>query len=352
MQPVPEMLNSLQAAVFKPFLRSSLSAYAHPSLIRAGGSLLAVAVLGACSAGGEPASAAAGSNGGGSAGASVQAGNSNAGSSGATTAGSGGAAGTSAGTASGGSTTTAGTSGAAGAAGAPAKSGCAQADILCLTFDDLATGSLPQAPPFQTYNCAGQATSTDLLVEDGKGVNGSKGFTSKKSLNGGCNLLADLGAHEELWVTADVKFSAGVPVDTVHELTPFEITATASDDPGVRPGIRADNSCNSWPGAELNITGGGERTGCTAFKFMTDQWYCLEVQVKNLAASVEGHLFIDGTEPSYHIHQDAVTSVVNTDWTGARMLRLGARSYSSSVESPLYIDNLSVSTTRVGCTNP
>ena len=154
------------------------------------------------------------------------------------------------------------------------------------------------------------------------------------------------------WVTADVKFSAGIPVDTIHELTPFELTATATDDPGIRPGIRADNSCNSWPGAELNITGGGERTGCTAFKFSTDQWYCLEVQVQNQAAAVEGHLFIDGTEPGYHIHQDAVTSVVNMGWTGARMLRLGARSYSSSIDSPLYIDNLSVSTSRVGCTKP
>jgi hypothetical protein len=240
----------------------------------------------------------------------------------------------------------------AGAAGSSSKTGCALADILCLTFDDLATGAMPQMAPFQMYNCGGQTTSTDLLVEEGKGVNGSKAFTSKKSLNGGCNLLADLGSHDELWVTADVQFSAGVPVGTVHELTPFEITQTATDDPGIRPGIRADNSCNSWPGAELNITGGGERTGCTAFKFATDKWYCLEVQVQNQAAAVEGHLFIDGVEPGYHIHQDAVTSVVNTAWTGAKMLRLGARSYSSSVESPLYVDNLSVSTKRVGCTPP
>lgn len=245
-----------------------------------------------------------------------------------------------------------GSAGSAGAGGGTGKTGCAQADILCLTFDDLATGSMPQMAPFQTYNCAGQSTSTDLLVEDGVGVNGSKGFTSKKSLNGGCNLLADLGDHPELWVTAHVKFSAGVPVATVHELTPFELTKTATDDPGIRPGIRADNSCNSWPGAELNITGGGERTGCTAFKFSTDQWYCVEVQVKNLAASIEAHLFIDSAEPGYHIHQDAVDSVVNPDWTGAKMLRLGARSYSSSVDSPVYVDNLSVSTLRVGCTKP
>jgi hypothetical protein len=257
----------------------------------------------------------------------------------------------------GGNAGTGGTNGGAGganggSAGGDGKGGCAKADILCLTFDDLAAGSLPQMAPFQKYDCAGQSTSTDLLVEDALGVGGSKVLTSKKSLNGGCNLMADLGDHAELWVTAHVKFSAGVPVGTVHELTPFELTKTATDDPGIRPGIRADNSCNSWPGAELNITGGGERTGCTAFKFMTDQWYCLEVQVKNLPASVEGHLFIDSTEPGYHIHQDAVTSVVNADWTGARILRLGARSYSASVDSPIYVDNLSVSTSRVGCSKP
>ena len=181
------------------------------------------------------------------------------------------------------------------------------------------------------------------------GVASSKALTTKKSLNGGCNLLADLGEHAELWVTADVKFSAGVPVGTVHELTPFEITKTASDDPGIRPGIRADNSCNSWPGAELNITGGGERTGCTAFKFATEEWYCLEVQIKNAADHVEGDLYIDGAKQPFHIHQDAVETVVNQDWTGARMLRLGSRSYSSSVESPVYVDNLSVATKRVGC---
>jgi hypothetical protein len=244
------------------------------------------------------------------------------------------------------------TGGNASAGGADGKTGCAQADILCLTFDDIQTGAMPQMAPFQMYNCAGQSTSTDLLVEEGKGVNGSKAFTSKKSLNGGCNLMADLGDHPELWVTAQVKFSAGVPVATVHELTPFELTKTATDDPGIRPGIRADNSCNSWQGAELNITGGGERTGCTAYKFNTEEWYCLEVQVKNLPAAVEGHLFIDSVEPGYHIHQDAVDSVVNMDWTGAKMLRLGARSYSASVDSPLYVDNLSVSTLRVGCKKP
>jgi hypothetical protein len=218
-----------------------------------------------------------------------------------------------------------------------------------LTFEDIAAGSMPQAAPFQMYNCAGQSTSTDLLVEDGKGKGGGKALTSKKSLNGGCNLFADLGEHAELWLTADVMFSAGVPVGTVHEVTPFELTKTATDDPGIRPGIRADNSGNSWPGAELNITGGAERTGCTAFKFETEKWYCLEVQVKNQAAAVEGDLSIDGMKQPFHIAQDPVQTVVNMDWTGARMLRLGTRSYSSQVDSPMYVDNLSVSTTRVGC---
>ncbi len=233
---------------------------------------------------------------------------------------------------------------------ASGKSGCELADILCLSFDDVTSGSMPQGAPFQPYNCAGQATSMDLLVEDGKGKGGSKALTSKKSLNGGCNLLADLGDHAELWVTADVMFSAGVPVGTIHELTPFEVTKTATDDPGIRPGIRADASCNSWQGAELNITGGGERTGCTAFKFMTEQWYCLEIQIKNQAAAVEGDLHIDGVKQPFHIHQDEATTVINPDWTGAKLLRLGSRSYSSEVQSPVYVDNLSVSTTRVGCT--
>jgi hypothetical protein len=315
-------------------------------------SLALVFLAVACSAGsdetGRPSPGASGSAGAASGGSSSSYAGTSAATGGLAPGGSGGSSG-SAGSGSG-TAGSAGTSaGSGGSAGAPTEGGCAKADVLCLTFEDIAAGAMPQAPPFQVYNCGGQSTSMDLLVEEGKGVDGSKALTSKKSLNGGCNLLADLGEHAELWVTADVKFSAGVPVDTVHELTPFEITKTATDDPGIRPGIRADNSCNSWPGAELNITGGGERTGCTAFKFATDQWYCLEVQIKNLAAAVEGDLYIDRAKQPFHIHQDEVQTVVNMDWTGARMLRLGSRSYSSSVDSPIYVDNLSVSTARVGC---
>lgn len=312
----------------------------------------ALAALGACSADGDPTQRpapgdVAGSSGTASGGVSSQAGTG--------TGGVGGSSGSSTGTSGlgpGGSAGSPGGSAGAGGSsgGAAGNGGCSEADLLCLTFEEVTAGAMPQNAPFQAYNCAGQSTSMDLLVEDGAGVDGSKALTSKKSLNGGCNLLADLGEHAELWVTADVKFSMGVPVATVHELTPFEITKTATDDPGIRPGIRADNSCNSWPGAELNITGGGERTGCTAFKFSTDQWYCLEVQIKNLPAAVEGDLYIDGAKQPFHIHQDEVQTVVNMDWTGARMLRLGSRSYSSSVDSPIYVDNLSVATKRVGCT--
>ncbi len=313
--------------------------------------LASLALLASCSAGGGgtpgPGSASGG-NATGHAGATLTGGASSGGN--AAVAGSaataGGASGSSA---SGGTVSGSSGSAAQGGSGGAALSGCANADILCLTFEDIAPGSMPQAAPFQKYNCAGQSTSTDLLVEAGVGVNGSQALTTKKSLNGGCNLLADLGAHPEFWVTGDVKFSAGVPVATVHELTPFEVTATLSDDPGIRPGIRADSSCNSWQGAELNITGGGERTGCTGFKFATDTWYCLEVQVKNRAAAVEADLSIDSVKQPFHIHQEEFATVVNMDWTGAKMLRLGSRSYSANVLSPVYVDNLSVSTTRVGC---
>ena len=318
-------------------------------------STLCIAALAACGAGdsGSPSAATTGDGGSASGGSgSPEAGTGTAGTT-SPDAGAGSNAGgsgmSSAGGASTGGADAAASGGAGGGSGGASGKGCASADILCLTFEDIATGSMPTAAPFQMYNCAGQSTSTDLLVEEGKGKGGGKALTSKKSMNGGCNLLADVGEHAELWVTADVMFSAGVPVGTVHELTPFELTKSATDDPGIRPGIRADSSCNSWPGAELNITGGGERTGCTAFKFETEKWYCLEVQVKNQAAAVEGDLHIDGTKQPFHIHQDAVQTVVNKDWTGARMLRLGARAYSAQVDSPLYVDNLSVSTTRVGC---
>lgn len=249
----------------------------------------------------------------------------------------------------------AGTSGATsegGGAGSSAASGCAQADILCLTFEADAVGALPQAAQLRPYDCAGQATSMDLLVEAGQGKGGGKALTSKKSLNGGCNLIADLGVHAELWLTADVRFGAGVPVSTVHELTPFELTKSEQDDPGIRPGIRADSSCNSWPGAELNITGGEERTGCTAFQFVTERWYCLEVEVKNQPSSVEADLHIDGVNQDFHIHQDARATVLNPGWTGVGLLRLGARAYSASVGSPIYVDNLSISTKRIGCSAP
>jgi hypothetical protein len=163
-------------------------------------------------------------------------------------------------------------------------------------------------------------------------------------------LHADIGTPSDYWVRAWVRFGAGADF-SFHEVTIFELAPVAdTDDPEIRVGFRGDSSCQPV-GVELGITAqpGGEQTGCTGLVPVANRWYCFELHVSQAASVVTADLRIDGADQSYSVHGTQFPVVTGGDFAGGRFLKVGTRSYSSSFNAPIYVDDLAVGTQPLGC---
>lgn len=271
----------------------------------------------------------------------------------------GGAAGTTGGT--GGTTpgtggATGGTGGAmpgtGGTGGGTPGGGCQQADVLCADFEADAEGGPPGAP---WEMCGSLPTGYQLAVQAGTGYEGSKGFFSSGASTGTnyCAPYTDIGELPQFWVTARIKISG--PVDMHHEVTFFELGPEPGDSNELRIGYRGDSSCpgpnGPHQGFELGALNGpgGEFTGCTGLKPSPDQWYCLEVSVDQTdggEAALRSQLYVDGQLQSMLVHMQSHDTILSN--SKVSYLKAGMQTYGEPFEG-LVIDDLSVSTVRVGC---
>jgi hypothetical protein len=197
-------------------------------------------------------------------------------------------------------------------------------------------------------------------VQAAAGLNGSQAFvtTGASTSANTCALVHPLGTLVDFWVTAHIKIGGSNP-DMEHEVTFFELGEFASvDDPELRVGYRGDNSCSNagaaYQGFELGATKGvnaGEETGCTGSKVnegmpVADTWYCLEVHVTQGGGALVSDMWVDGVDQNYLLHSSPVTEIEGA--FEAHFLKVGMQSYSGTF-TELAIDNLSISTSQVGC---
>lgn len=239
-----------------------------------------------------------------------------------------------------------------GAAGASSAAPCAGADILCTDFESEACGSLPTGGKWlaRPEHCAMTGSGS---VATGEAVSGSQHFVTVMPVSDECSLKADLGEQTEFWVRARVRFVGTAPT-TDHEVSFFELGANADkDDPEGRIGYRADG-CNAesganFPGLEFNMTvgPGGEFTGCTGVQLEADRWYCIEAHLDQSGPTTVGRLFLDNVEQAFTNHGKPVPTVIAND--KLRYLKVGKQSYGGSTAGALLLDDVAVSTTRLGC---
>lgn len=302
-----------------------------------------------CSADSGESSGAAGGGGAGTAGAGGgSAGTSPMGGTTASAGGMGGAAGAaSGGTTLGGSGASAGSSGSGGSGGGGGGGGlgCSRATKLCETFDALAEDALPSGAGWLPRNCfdAGYniGAKAGALVSSGAS-------TSANS----CALVYDMGTQTDFWVSASITITGKAP-STEHEVTFFELGEKAdADDPELRIGYRGDSSCSNsgavYAGFEIGATKGpgGEFTGCTGVVPEPNKAYCLEVHVVQATGMFTAELFSDGKKLDTLVHSKPEPKVQGL--FDARYLKVGMQSYSGAFDG-LVIDNLSVSSSQVGC---
>ena len=223
-----------------------------------------------------------------------------------------------------------------------AASGCQEADILCEDFEN----GLPMGGAWLDMTC----WDMNYQIEVSEGALLTSGASS--SANVSCPLHYDLGVLENFWVTAHVRIVGNEP-GMEHEVTFFELGAQSdADDPELRIGYRGDSSCNNsgavYAGLELGATQGpgGEYTGCTGVVPPAETWLCLEVSVEQDTSTLVADMYLDGEPLDYLVHSMPQTTVLGNFST--RYLKVGMQSY-SGVFDGLLIDDLSVSSTRVGC---
>ena len=77
-----------------------------------------------------------------------------------------------------------------------------------------------------------------------------------------------------------------------------------------------------------------------------ETWLCLEVSVDQGGGTLEADMYLDGDPLDYLVHSQPQTTVLGN--FEARYLKVGMQSYSGEFDG-LLIDDLSVSSTRVGC---
>lgn len=245
-----------------------------------------------------------------------------------------------------------GTGGDAGTGGGAGVAPCSDADLFCFDFEADTVGMKPSGEPWEPSNCSDQ--TYQAAVTASAGPDGSQAYVTGGASSGTnyCALVGDIGTPSDFWVRAWVKIGGTNP-DTEHEVTFFELGPSTGDDPELRIGYRGDSSCpnngGTHQGFELGATQGpgGEYTGCTGMKPVADEWYCLEVHVDQSAGtSLVADLYVDSVQQDYLVHSMPETEVLGN--FSVQYLKVGMQSYGGTFAS-LAIDDLSLSTTQLGC---
>jgi len=245
-----------------------------------------------------------------------------------------------------------GSGGVASSGGSSGVTPCTDADILCLDFEGDTVGMKPSGAPWEPSSCSDQ--TYQATVTAGSGVDGTQGYVTENASSGTnyCALVTNIGTLSEFWVRAWIKIGGTNP-DTEHEVTFFELGPGTSDDPELRIGYRGDSSCPDnggvHQGFELGATQGpgGEYTGCTGYKPVAGEWYCLEVHVDQTAGtSLVADLYVDSVNQDFLVHSMPQTEVLGN--FAVTHMKVGMQSYSGTF-SELVVDDLSLSTTQLGC---
>jgi hypothetical protein len=320
-------------------------------------SVLAAAFCGCSADSGTPAtgsggsSAAAGSGGAGATASGGTAGVSGGGSGGVVT-GTGGTSGTG-GTAGG----PGGTAGMGGSSGRTGSVACTGSELLCEDFEDVAVGSIPSGGPWVARD--GSCSSGNFSM----GVTGELSHLGNQALKvtnhswAQCRLAGNFGTVDDFWVRAFIYWEESVDFadKEILALDLLPQSGLGKDDPAIRFGSRSKDPCIATPGPQITIIGlsGGEQTGCSSSEPPKGQWHCFEAHVTQSSA-VSVKTYINDVGLSYQSSGKPVTETIDTPSAPAEKInhiRLGFFTHNSTGMGNVYLDDVAVSTTRLGCGN-
>jgi hypothetical protein len=250
----------------------------------------------------------------------------------------------------------AGTGGAAaGTGGTMGGLGCTGSELLCEDFEDVADGMVPTGTPWQPLDasCAFQTGSFTMGVTGMLFHGGAKSLKVTNKHFAQCRLSGGFQAVDEFWVRAYSYWETGLDI-TNRETLDIDLTPgfRTADDPAVRFGYRSKAPCEMYAGPQITIIGlaGGEATGCGSRAMPKGEWFCFEAHVQQTSNLVVA-TFINGEALTYQSTGKPATPTISTETAITQKvdhIRLGIFS-TGEAQGSVYIDDVAVATTRLGC---
>lgn len=246
-----------------------------------------------------------------------------------------------------------GTGGATGGSGAVGM-GCSAADIFCEDFESVAEGQLPDGWSERESYCEMQGMLMGVATDQPRGSS-TKALKITNSSPGNCRIAREIGTVDDFWVRAYVYWGSSVDFSTKEVLAIDLIPSSAlgKDDPAIRFGSRTKEPCTATPGSQVTLIGFGEEvTGCGgANPLPQGKWYCIEAHVQQ-SGDLSVETFIDGADLTYSSKGKPDVDVVSLGAAPSEKVnhvRLGVFSTPETVMGDVWVDDIAVSTTRIGC---
>jgi hypothetical protein len=229
--------------------------------------------------------------------------------------------------------------------------------LLCDDFESAVAGSLPMGPQWLGIDDAACGTGNfDLAVSNERAFSGTQSLKITNASWAQCRIAASFAQSEDFWLRANLYWDESVDF-TNKEVLAIDLapgTNLGADDPAIRFGSRTKEPCTQNGGAQVTIIGlgNGESTGCDGDHPLPQAtWYCFEAHVTQSEGNISVKTYINGQGLTYSsIGKDPAETV---DTAGATALveyvRLGMFSTTSNLSGVVFVDDIAISETQVGC---
>ena len=234
---------------------------------------------------------------------------------------------------------------------------CEGDNMFCDDFEAAAADGLPTGAQWLGIDDAACGSGNfDLAVSNERAFSGTQSLKITNASWAQCRIAANFGDADEFWVRANLFWDESVDLSNKEVLAIDLAPATnlTADDPAIRFGSRTKEPCTQNGGSQITIIGlgSGESTGCDGDHPLPQAaWSCFEAHVTQTGGSVSVRTYLDGEGLTYSSSGKEPTETIDSTGVTARVnhVRLGMFSTTSNLTGVVFVDDIAVAGTRIGC---
>lgn len=237
--------------------------------------------------------------------------------------------------------------------------GCEGADLFCEDFESVAAGTIPSGGGYiaRDASCGSQGFGMEVSGDKPR-LTSTQALKVTDHAYASCRLATSFTESDDFWLRAFIYWEEGVDF-TNKEILAIELIPASGvnkDDPSMRFGNRSKEPCTMTPGPQVTMIGlgGGEVTGCDgAVPTPKGEWFCFEAHVRQ-SGNLLANTYINGVANEYESVGKPKVDTVDLGGAVAEKInhvRMGMFTHDSTGKGNVYIDDVAISTTRLGCGN-